>query len=293
LFAYDLTKRKKELLARWRLNQSPSIDFVPANIDEPKRSPIKQINKSSHSPRHDGFRLTWDLLRHSVHQYLSFLVHKQPTAYDLTYSNVHNPDPAVANTFSLLCYAKKNGFPIQVPRYIYRMRSLQQQSTQKPALLIIYQSMTGGTEQMARACAQGAQTEAGVHVELKQARDANHDDFVRAQAYVIATPEYLGAMGGLVKDCLDRSYYQVIDQIQARPYAAMICAGSDGQGAAKQLERIVTGWRLKAVTPPLIVNVAAQTPKAILAPKELSQEQLKPCIELGRLMAMGLSMSIF
>ncbi len=173
------------------------------------------------------------------------------------------------------------------------MRSLQQQSAPKPELLIIYQSMTGGTAQMAQACARAAQAEPGVHVELKQAQNTNHGDFLRAQAYVIATPEYLGAMGGLIKDCLDRSYYQVIDRVQARPYAVMICAGSDGQGAAKQLERVVTGWRLKAVAPPLIVNVAAQTPKAILAPKELSQEQLKPCIELGRLMATGLSMSIF
>jgi thioredoxin-like negative regulator of GroEL len=42
-------------------------------------------------------------------------------------------------------------------------------------------------------------------------------------------------------------------------------AGSDGSGAVRQLERIVTGWRLRRVAEPLIVCTHAQTPEAIAA----------------------------
>ena len=46
-----------------------------------------------------------------------------------------------------------------------------------------------------------------------------------------------------MKDFFDRTYYAVLDGINGRPYAALICAGSDGQNAARQIERIATGWR--------------------------------------------------
>ena len=36
------------------------------------------------------------------------------------------------------------------------------------------------------------------------------------------------------------------------------------RGAARQLARIATGWRLRAVAEPLIVCTHAQTPEAIL-----------------------------
>ena len=160
-------------------------------------------------------------------------------------------------------------------------------------LLVVYHSMTGGAQQMAHACAQAASTEHGVLVELKAASQTSAEDFLAAHGYIFATPEYLGSMSGVMKDCFDRSYYHVIDRVQARPYATMVCAGSDGHGAATQIERIVTGWRLKTITEPLIVNVDAQTPETILAAKQLSDAQLAPCKELGQLMASGLSMSIF
>lgn len=73
----------------------------------------------------------------------------------------------------------------------------------------------------------------------------------------------------------------------------MICAGSDGQGAARQIERIVNGWRLKAIAAPVIINVAAQTSEKILARKRLPEEGLKPCSELGQLFAAGISVGLF
>ncbi len=73
----------------------------------------------------------------------------------------------------------------------------------------------------------------------------------------------------------------------------LVCAGSDGQNAARQLERIASGWRLKAMADPLIVCTHAQTPKAILTPKVIGPDDLKRCEELGAALAAGMSIRVF
>jgi NAD(P)H-dependent FMN reductase len=139
----------------------------------------------------------------------------------------------------------------------------------KKQLLIVWHSVTGGSRQMAQAAAEAAQGEAGVAVRVRQADAAEPGDLLDADGYLFACPENLGSMSGPMKSFFDRSYYPVLDRIQGRPYASLICAGSDGSGAARQIERIATGWRLRAVAPPLIVCTQAQTPERILAPKTI------------------------
>jgi hypothetical protein len=85
----------------------------------------------------------------------------------------------------------------------------------------------------------------------------------------------------------------VLDRIAARPYATLVCAGSDGTNAVRQVARICTGWRLKAVCEPVIVCTHAQTPEAILAPKTIGEEDLHRCEETGAAMAAGLALGIF
>ena len=160
-------------------------------------------------------------------------------------------------------------------------------------LLIVYHSMTGGTEQLAHAAARGAQSEAGVHVRLLTAPQAGPDDVLAADAYLFACPENLAAVSGVMKDFFDRSYYGALDCINGRAFALLVCADSDGRNAVRQMERIATGWRLKAVAEPLIVCTGAQTPEAILAPKTLAPEALADCRALGEALATGLEMGIF
>ena len=165
--------------------------------------------------------------------------------------------------------------------------------TQQRTLLVVYHTMTGGSQQMAEATAAGARAEAALQVRLLRATDAGADDLLGADGYVFATPENLAAMSGLMKDFFDRCYYAVLDRINGRPYASLICAGSDGENAARQIDRIATGWRLKAVAAPLIVCTHAQTPEAILAPKHIGAEDLQRCHDLGAALASGLAIGIF
>jgi multimeric flavodoxin WrbA len=160
-------------------------------------------------------------------------------------------------------------------------------------LLIVYHSMTGGTAQMAEAAAEGARGEAEVQVLLRKAPEAQPEDLLGADGYLFATPENLASMAGLMKDFFDRSYYAALERINGRPYAALICAGSDGQNAARQLERIATGWRLRAVAPSLIVCTHAQTPEEIARPKQIEAAELARCRELGAALAAGLALGVY
>ncbi|MFY2823311.1 flavodoxin family protein [Ruegeria sp. MALMAid1280] len=158
-------------------------------------------------------------------------------------------------------------------------------------LLIVYHSRTGGARQMAEAAAEAARDEA--ETILKSADQAGPDDLLRADGYIFCAPENLAAISGLMKEFFDRSYYPVLGQIEGRPYAQMVCAGSDGENAARQMARIATGWRLKEVQPPLIICTHAQSPEAILAQKTIPDDQLDQCREIGAALAAGLSLGVF
>jgi multimeric flavodoxin WrbA len=160
-------------------------------------------------------------------------------------------------------------------------------------LLIVYHSMTGGTLQMAQAAASGAAAEPAVRVLLMRAAEAEAADLLNASGFIFATPENLAAMSGRMKDFFDRTYYAVLDRINGKPYALLICAGSDGRNAAQQIDRIATGWRLKPMAEPLIVCTHAQTPEEILRPKHIAEQNLRLCEELGATLASGLALGIF
>lgn len=160
-------------------------------------------------------------------------------------------------------------------------------------LLIVHHTVTGGTAQMVEAAVRGARGEDGVDVVALRAFDATPSDVLRADGFLFATPENLAAMSGALKDFFDRTYYAALDRLNGRPCAVMICAGTDGSAAARQIERIATGWRLRAVAAPLIVRTGAQTPEAILAPKSIAAADLQRCEELGQALAAGLASGVF
>ena len=161
------------------------------------------------------------------------------------------------------------------------------------SLLIVYHTMTGGTLQMADAAVPRARIQPALRVSMLRASEATPSHVLEASGYLFATPENLAAMSGQMKDFFDRVYYAALDRLNGRPYATMICAGSDGRSAAQQVERICTGWRLRSVAAPLIVCTHAQTPEEILRPKILDAAELQRCEELGATLAAGMALGIY
>ena len=158
-------------------------------------------------------------------------------------------------------------------------------------LLIIYHTRTNGTRQMAEAAYAAAQQE--VEVQLQRAEETGPEDMLAADGYIFAAPENLAALSGEMKAFFDRSYYPLLGKIEGRPYAQMICAGSDGDNAARQTARIATGWRLKQVQDPLIICTHAQTEVEILAEKTIPHTDLERCQNLGSALGAGLALGVF
>lgn len=158
-------------------------------------------------------------------------------------------------------------------------------------LLILWHSRTGTAEAMAKAAHDGAQTEG--EARLLRAGEAGPEDVLGAAGYLFVAPENLAGLSGEMKEFFDRCYYPVLGRIEGRPYAQMIAAGSDGQGAVRQLARICTGWRLREVQPPKIVNTNAQTPEEILAPKTIDAATRAACRELGAGLMAGIASGIW
>lgn len=159
-------------------------------------------------------------------------------------------------------------------------------------LLIVWHSRTGAARQMAEAAARGAAAAAALleqpdelAVTLRRAAHAGADEVLASDGLLFCAPENLASLSGEMKEFFDRCYYDALDRIAGRPYACLISAGSDGAGAARQVERICTGWRLRPVAPALIVNLGAQTPQQIAAPKTVAPAELARCEEVGGLLA--------
>jgi multimeric flavodoxin WrbA len=150
-------------------------------------------------------------------------------------------------------------------------------------LLLVYHSKTGNTRAMADAIAQGARNEDVADVELRflHASDAGPDDLLWADALLIGSPENFGYLSGMIKDFLDRTFYEVEGKLSPLPYAAFISAGNDGTGAIRALERIANGYPFVKVQEPLISR------------GEISEEDLEAARELGLTLAAGLELGLY
>jgi multimeric flavodoxin WrbA len=161
-------------------------------------------------------------------------------------------------------------------------------STLMKRLLIVYHTQFGGTAQMAEAAFAGARSVAEVDTALLRAAEAGVADLVAAHALLVATPENFGGMAGMVKDFLERVYYPCEGKLEGRAYATLVCAGTDGSGAMRDVDRVATGLRLRKVHSGLI-HKSGQTAQPVTIPTDI----LARCREIGATLAAGLAAGIY
>ena len=156
-------------------------------------------------------------------------------------------------------------------------------------LLIVWHSRTGSSESLAQAACEGA----GNHARIMRARNVEPRHLMDAGGYLFCCPENLASMSGEMKEMFDRCYYPLLTKIAGLPFATIIAAGSDGEGAQKQVDRICKGWRLRRVAEHMIVDTAAQTEEEIMAPKVVAEDDLTRARELGQALGQGIAEGIF
>ncbi len=74
-----------------------------------------------------------------------------------------------------------------------------------PKVLVVYDSRTGNTEQMAKAVAEGAKN-AGAEVETKKATRVELDDLEAADAIILGSPTHFGTMSENMKSLINESH---------------------------------------------------------------------------------------
>ncbi|MDH3552272.1 MAG: NAD(P)H-dependent oxidoreductase, partial [Gammaproteobacteria bacterium] len=96
-------------------------------------------------------------------------------------------------------------------------------------LLIVFHSQSGITSRMADAVIRGASSSEvdGVEVRALTALEADADDLLWADAFILGSPENFGYMSGAMKYFLDRVFYECVDKINGRPFALFVRAGND------------------------------------------------------------------
>ena len=158
-------------------------------------------------------------------------------------------------------------------------------------LLIVYHTQTGGTKALVDAALDGALSISETATTLQRAADTTASDVIAADGLVLATPENFGTMSGMLKDFFDRVFYPCETALVGRPYSVIVCAGGDGTGAMRDVDRIVTGWRMRKVHAGLIARRVGGM--AGSSRGDLSADDIAKARELGMTLAAGLAYGAF
>ena len=120
-----------------------------------------------------------------------------------------------------------------------------------------------------------------VEVRVRSALEADADDLLWCDGFLLGTPENFGYMSGAMKYFLDRVFYPCENKINGKPFALFVRAGNDGSGAISSMRRILAGLAVREVQEPVLIA------------GEFDAERLADCEELGLTMAAGLEAGIF
>lgn len=159
---------------------------------------------------------------------------------------------------------------------------------EKPTVLIVYYSLSGNTEAMARGVAAGAEAVGGVEVVLKTVADVTREDVETAEGIIIGSPTYYANMAAPVKKFIDDWYFQKIilfDKIGG--------AFATGGGRTAGRETVVNSLLLAMlnngmiVVGPLYESWGTFGSSAITAPPDegVGEDELDDARRLGRRVA--------
>ena len=146
-------------------------------------------------------------------------------------------------------------------------------------ILVVYDSRSGNTENMAKAVAKGAKR-AGkkVEVTIKMAEQTTPDDMLAADGIIMGSPVYFGQMSGKLKTLIDRSV-AVHKQLSGKVGAAFTSSGGIASGAETTLLSIINAMLVHG----MVVEGRAEGAHYGVAVRGAPQKgELEECEEIGR-----------
>ena len=144
-------------------------------------------------------------------------------------------------------------------------------------VLVIYHTLSGNTEKMAKAVAEGAGSVTGTEVVMKKAFDATLEDIIDCDGVAFGSADYFSYISGAVKDFFDRTFYPSRGKVDGKPCVAFGTGGGGGDTVVGVLERICyNAFKLKKVA------------DSVSASGKISDGDLKECSEIGKKLAEAL-----
>jgi len=145
-------------------------------------------------------------------------------------------------------------------------------------ILIVYYSVTGNTEKMARAVAEGAKS-AGTDVTVKRASEVTSTDLKAADGIIIGSPTYYGQMAAEIKQIFDRST-DVRGQLENKVGAAFTSSGSSDGGNQTTLLSILQAMLIHSM---IVVGdpMASGGHYGVIAVGEPNKGALDACKQVG------------
>jgi len=141
-------------------------------------------------------------------------------------------------------------------------------------VLVIYHTLSGNTEKMANAVAEGAKSVAGTEVVVKKALDATLDDLTGCDGVAFGSADYFSYIAGAVKDFFDRTFYPSRGKVDGKSCIAFGTGGGGGDTVVGVLERICfNAFKLKKIA------------SSVSAGGKISDSDLKECKEAGKKLA--------
>ncbi len=144
-------------------------------------------------------------------------------------------------------------------------------------ILIVYDSGTGNTEDMAEAVAEGVKNSGG-GAELKRVKEADPEEMLNADGVIIGSPTYYGQMSGPLKQFFDDSVtYQ--GQLSGTVGGAFSSSANPGGGNETAVLGILQCMLIHGMIIQGTANGDHYGPVAISSPDDRAIEQ---CHRLGK-----------
>ncbi|MFB3766516.1 MAG: flavodoxin family protein [Methanotrichaceae archaeon] len=141
-------------------------------------------------------------------------------------------------------------------------------------VLIVYHTLSGNTEKMAEAFADGTRSVPGTDAVLKKAVDASLEDLLGCDAVAFGSADYFSYIAGALKDFFDRTYYPSQGRVTGKPYASFATGGRGGDTALAVLDRLCGAFKLKKAVDSVSI-AGAPSSEAIAKCKEAGEKLAK------------------
>jgi NAD(P)H dehydrogenase (quinone) len=148
-------------------------------------------------------------------------------------------------------------------------------------ILVVYDSKTGNTENMAFAVAEGGRQVRGVKVILKKVDRARLEDLVSADGIIMGSPTYYGQMSARLKAFIDESV-EIHGKLEGKVGAAFTSSGGTATGAETTILSILQAMLVHGM---IVQGRADDNHYGAAAVGSPRKKGLESCRELGKRVA--------